>query len=52
MSGWQDGNYPINEAIVLSNGNVERVGKITYAPVYMAMSVAPDSLPEKLVYKI
>ena len=47
-----DGNYPINEAIVLSNENVERVGKITYAPVYMAMYVAPDSIPEKLVYKI
>ena len=47
-----DGNYPINEAIVLSNENVERVGKITYAPVYMAMFVAPDSIPEKLVYKI
>ena len=47
-----DGNYPINEAIVLSNENVERVGKITYAPVYMAMLVAPDSIPEKLVYRI
>ena len=47
-----DENYPINEAIVLSNENVERVGKITYAPVYMAMLVAPDSIPEKLVYKI
>ena len=47
-----DENYPINEAIVLSNENVERVGKITYAPVYMAMFVAPDSIPEKLVYKI
>ena len=47
-----DDNYPINEAIVLSNENVERVGKITYAPVYMAMFVAPDSTPEKLLYKI
>lgn len=47
-----DGNYPINEAIVLSNENVERVGKMTYAPVYMAMLVAPDSIPEKLVYRI
>ena len=47
-----DENYPIDEAIVLSNENVERVGKITYAPAYMAMFIVPDSLPEKLVYKI
>ena len=47
-----DENYPIDEAIVLSNENVERVGKITYAPAYMAMFIVPDSLPKKLVYKI
>ena len=47
-----DRNYPIDKAIVLSNENLERVGKVTYAPVYMAMFIEPDSLPEKLIYKI
>ena len=47
-----DKNYPIDEAIVLSNENMERVGKITYAPVYMAMFIAPDALPEQLIYRV
>ena len=47
-----DKNYPIDEAIVLSNENLERVGKITYAPIYMAMFIVPDALPAKLIYKI
>ena len=47
-----DNNYPIDEAIVLSNENMERVGKITYAPVYMAMFIAPDALPERLIYRV
>ena len=47
-----DDNYPIDEAIVLSNENMERVGKITYAPVYMAMFIAPDALPVRLIYRV
>ena len=47
-----DNNYPIDEAIVLSNENMDRVGKITYAPVYMAMFIAPDALPERLIYRV
>ena len=47
-----DKNYPISEAFVLANENLERVGKITYVPAYMAMFIVPDSLPDKLVYKI
>jgi predicted AAA+ superfamily ATPase len=47
-----DTNYPINEAIVLSNENLEQIGKITYAPVYMVMFVVPDALPDKLIYRI
>ena len=47
-----DDNYPIDEAIVLSNENMERVGKITYAPVYMAMFIVPDALPERLIYRV
>ena len=47
-----DGNYPIDEAIVLSGENMERVGKITYAPVYMAMFIAPNALPDRLIYRV
>lgn len=47
-----DRNYPIDEAFVLSNGNLEKTGKITYAPVYMAMFIVPDALPGKLVYVV
>ena len=47
-----DKNYPIDEAIVLSNGNLERAGRIVYAPVYMAMFIMPDAIPDELIYKI
>ena len=47
-----DQNYRINEAFVLSSGNLEKDGNITYMPVYMAMFIVPDSLPDKLIYKI
>lgn len=48
----EDPNYRIEEAFVLTNGNLEKTGKITYLPVYMAMSIMPDRLPEKLIYKV
>ena len=47
-----DGNYPIDEAFVLNNGNLEKDGRITYMPIYMAMFLVPDKLPEKLIYKV
>lgn len=47
-----DKNYPIDEAIVLSNGNLECAGRIVYAPVYMAMFIMPDAIPDELIYKI
>lgn len=33
----QNENYNLNEAVVFSNSNVERDGKITYLPIYMLM---------------
>ncbi len=47
-----DANYRIDEAFVLNNGNLEKDGRITYMPVYMAMFLSPDKLPEKLIYRV
>ena len=47
-----DKNYPIDEAVVLSNKNFERAGKIMYAPVYMVMFIMPDAIPDGLIYRI
>ena len=47
-----DTNYRIGESFVLNNENLERDGKITYMPVYMAMFIVPDELPDKLIYRI
>lgn len=33
----QNENYQLSEAVVFSNSNVERNGKITYLPIYMLM---------------
>ena len=33
----QNENYQLNEAVVFSNSNVERNGKIIYLPIYMLM---------------
>ena len=40
----QNENYHINEAIVLSHGNVEVVEKITYLPIYMIMFLEEKNL--------
>jgi len=37
-------NYSINEAFVLSNYNVEVVGKIIYYPIYMLMFIDQDAV--------
>lgn len=36
--------YKAKEAIVFSNGNVERVGKIVYLPIYMIMFINEDNI--------
>ena len=33
----QNENYHLTRAIVFSNSNVEREGKVTYLPIYMLM---------------
>ncbi|MBQ7565345.1 MAG: ATP-binding protein [Lachnospiraceae bacterium] len=35
--------FGISEAFVLSNCNIERRGKVTYLPIYMAMFITQDS---------
>ena len=36
----------------MNNANLERDGRITYMPVYMAMFIMPNALPNKLIYRI
>ena len=31
---------------------LERVGKITYLPIYMVMFMAASGLPERLIYRV
>ena len=40
----QNENYHLNEAVVFSNSNVERNGKITYLPIYMLMFLAETEI--------
>ena len=47
-----DANYEIDEAFVLSNENLERVGRVTYLPIYMVMFMAATDLPERLIYRV
>ena len=47
-----DGNYPISEAYVLSNGNLQVEGKITYLPIYMTMFLLPTAFPETMIYRV
>ena len=44
-------DYDINEALVLSGGNLSQEGKILYAPVYMIMFVRRREL-DSLVYRV
>ena len=47
-----DENYHIEEAFVLNNENLERVGRITYLPIYMVMFMAAAGLPERMIYRV
>jgi hypothetical protein len=47
-----DANYQVDEAFVLNNENLERVGRITYLPIYMVMFMAVPDLPERLIYRV
>ena len=47
-----DTNYQIEEAFVLNNENLERIGRITYLPIYMVMFMSASELPEQLIYRV
>ena len=47
-----DTNYQIEEAFVLNNENLERIGRITYLPIYMVMFMSASELPERLIYRV
>ena len=46
------GNFKIAKALVLSNGNYSKEGKIEYMPIYFAMFLKKDALPETLTYEL
>ena len=44
-------DFKIAKASVLSNGNYSKEGKIEYMPIYFAMFLKKDALPETLTYE-
>jgi len=48
----RESSYAIDRAIVFDDDKFQSVGKIRYAPMYMAMFLAKDELPEKMIYDI
>ena len=38
-------DYGVKQALVLSNANVSKIGKIVYYPIYMTMFIDKDLLP-------
>ena len=47
-----DANYQVEEALVLNNENLARVGRITYLPIYMVMFMAAAGLPKRMIYRV
>ena len=47
-----DTNYQIEEAFVLNDENLERIGRITYLPIYMVMFMSASELPEQQIYRV
>lgn len=45
-------DFKIAKALVLSNGNYSIDGKIEYMPIYFAMFLKKDALPETLTYEL
>jgi len=45
-------SYGISEALVLTDDALKMDGRIFYAPVYMAMFLKADVLPEEVIYEI
>lgn len=44
--------YGLDEAIVLSNANVEVCGRIVYLPVYMTAFIQKFQIPEDMTYRL
>ena len=44
--------YAIREAVVFNDSAHKVEGKVYYAPIYMVMFLAKDTLPEKMIYRI
>ena len=45
-------DYGLDHAIVFSNSNCAREGRVDYLPVYFVMFLKKDSLPENLIYEL
>ena len=51
MEAFQNENYKIKEAYILSEGNIEIEGKRVYLPIYMIMFLENTEL-KNTIYKI
>ena len=47
-----DAEYDFPQAIVFDDDALKVEGKIRYMPIYMAMFLQKDVLPEKMIYDI
>ena len=45
-------DYGIAHATVMSNANCSVEGKVDYLPVYFAMFMHKEQLPEKMIYEL
>ena len=45
-------SYSIGHAFVLGNANYSREGKVEYLPIYFAMFLKKDLLPEDMIYEL
>jgi len=48
----KDATYGIDHAIVFDDDRFQAIGKIFYVPIYMAMFLKKDELPDQLIYDI
>lgn len=46
------GEFNLNRALIFNNSNLEVEGKLTYAPIYMAMFLKQEIKDEDSIYKI
>lgn len=49
---YADATYGIDHAIVFDDDRFQAIGKIFYVPIYMAMFLKKDELPDQLIYDI